>query len=431
MKGTLHHAIRILFITAITLLFIACEHTLNQNERVINPARTTHIIPPDIALGHLYDLLGHTKSEFEIESFYVIKSQAQTKASTSDTLLYLVNFTNDEGYAVLAADKRIVEDILILADTGNVMPDALYPTDIPLIQDTIDYYNEEYDDYYIGGDPALAENFILRKIHQYAMNQTSNNTWTSDRDDDFRTDGGGQPLDRYPIRTNFKRVEQMVVNAMMKTQWSQGEPYNSHIPYGKPAGCVPIAIAQILTYNKYPENLKINNIFIDWDFLGSTKYVTPNTPEAYMVGTLLRDIQDHCLSLRTHKWTFTLPSLAADYLRRCGYKNVELKLAYDESLLFSTLLSDTPVFLAGVENYCLKNSHGWVVDGWKKVFEQYDLVDKYTGNYISSGSELLFHLVHCNWGNDKTAWVASGVFYDGYSMYDSMYRMITYSKPQL
>ena len=385
-------------------------------------------------MNELFSFLGMTKSNM-IDTVIVIYGFELTKSSSSaDTLLYLVSLNS--GYAVISADKRIPEDILMYSDNGVAAPEMFYGTSFEVdsvLQSGSPYYNATYDDYYIGGEPDHPETFIMEIVYQYAQAAVSKNgTYgeISTPNDSLKL-ADGTTLDVYPIRKNIRTYTETKVDVMMNTLWDQRSPYNSYVPHGKPAGCVPIAIAQIMTYNKYP-TLTIGNTFIDWDSLGSKSIVQPNTLKANMVGLLIRYIQVECYSISSpfnDKWTFTLPKLAKNFLSDIGY-DANFIEGYDESALFSALSSDTPVFIAGVQDYLFWKSHGWVIDGWKRVFEKFDVYDKYTGDIIASDEIVLKnHLVHCNWGNRNEAWVTSGAFKDGASNYNTWLKMITYDKP--
>lgn len=370
----------------------------------------------------------------EIQDIFVIyDTLPETKSSgQSDTLLYLINFSEDSGYAVLAADNRIPEGILMISENGSATPEMFYEIFPSYPYDTtFNYYNSQYDDYYIGGEVEHPEEFILQMVHEYASNAQEKGKYGeySNPDDSLRLIDG-TALDTYPIPINVEEYTTTNVEVMLKTRWHQEDPYNCMVPNGKPAGCVPIAIAQIMAFNEYPKNLTINDIYIDWESLNSTPYVESGTLSANMVGVLIRDIQIYCSSFTTRNWTFTLPIMAKEYLSHYGYQDVKLTRSYDESLLFSSLTSGTPVFLAGAQNHIFWKSHGWVIDGWKSVYEKFDMIDKYTGNYLYSDHRFKYDLIHCNWGNNSIAWVTSGVFNDGSYTYNTFFRMITYTKPQ-
>ena len=60
-------------------------------------------------------------------------------------------------------------------------------------------------------------------------------------------------------KTRGTRTELASIEPLIKTQWDQGDPYNRMCPYDGnnrcPTGCVATAVAQILYYHKWPENV--------------------------------------------------------------------------------------------------------------------------------------------------------------------------------
>ena len=46
-----------------------------------------------------------------------------------------------------------------------------------------------------------------------------------------------------------------VIEPLLTTQWSQNDPFNKFCPDRAPAGCLPVAIAQIMHFWKYPEKI--------------------------------------------------------------------------------------------------------------------------------------------------------------------------------
>ncbi len=437
---------KIIYIAISVIFLISCEKLayLPETDNIINKERT-HVIPMEEALASLesfQSIAAETKSIPSIKEVFVVYSTpslTRSSSSESDTLLYVVNYENNGGYAILAADDRIVEDVLMITNQGNISPTQFNPIytepDVPIVPPTpiFSYYNEELDDYYIGGNSDASENFMILKIQAYATIQLSEDEIYTAIDDSLRKPDG-TPLNVYPIPVLRERDTTVRVEKLLNTGWSQGTPYNDLVPNGKSAGCVPVALAQIMAYNRYPNNYSINGIIMDWDRLRSLYSITPNSYDSQMVSTLIRYIQCEAGSvvgvLGTNN-TFTLPCFAKEFLEDIGYTNVSLIREYNENILFSSLIGEKPVFIAGVDSYNIARSHGWVIDGWRRITEHYDIIDKYTNNYLGSTYKT-YNMVHCNWGG-YSSWTTSGVFncntVNGTSTYDTWYRMITYDVP--
>lgn len=142
-----------------------------------------------------------------------------------DTLMYVVNFSNNNGFALVAADKR-TDPIFAIIDEGNYDFDKL---------------NEEENESFLSFmDGAIATE--LEDINQYQGDEATRAV----------TNGWDIIIIRYPI---------------LKTKWSQGG-YNNPNSYGKycpnkVTGCTVTATAQILSHYKTLGH-------IDWSYNGTS-----------------------------------------------------------------------------------------------------------------------------------------------------------------
>ncbi len=208
-----------------------------------------------------------------------------------DTLLYLVGFEHEQGYALLAADDRIGSDILAVTDNGSlserdvhcaiealkpsagIQPNPDYPTTGPGIvydddgnaymnPNTFDPYDAELDDYMIGNfdnsdEDEAAGGFVRAREHdgvqalmttmvvRYAMEEIMgsreerpirNELIRIPDDGDGGGGGGGHVGDfsswtTYDSRTRYdeKKVNPMF-NADNTHNWHQNSPFNSYCP---------------------------------------------------------------------------------------------------------------------------------------------------------------------------------------------------------
>lgn len=110
------------------LLFFACvkENDIGVDELNKKDELAGHVIPVEQVLNHLNQIVAPLKEktraadEFEIKNVEVVVCDGETRSSMAiDTLLYIVNFTNNKGYALLSADDR-VEGLIAIIDKGNL-----------------------------------------------------------------------------------------------------------------------------------------------------------------------------------------------------------------------------------------------------------------------------------------------------------------------
>ncbi|MBO8483288.1 MAG: C10 family peptidase [Bacteroidetes bacterium] len=420
-----------LFIIAI-LLSPSCAKLEKYSDSPENQIlkKESSVIPVKEALARLQEFYGKgdvkssSTSKIIKDIFVVYDSSPETKSLSTDTLLYVVNYIDESGYVILPADENIPEDVLLISETGNVSPSSFYTNTALLIDSVLKYSNPKNDNCIIGGEPDEAESFILQQVAHYAsVTMRENNGAYSDTDDNVSIHGD---RDTWNIPINQRTWKDTMVNVLMSTQWHQRSPYNDNVPSGRYAGCVPIAIAQIMAYNEYPENLSINDTPIVWSRMTETKNIEEGSVSAQMAAHLIRYIQRSCDSWIFKQGTFTFPQKAEKFLKDMGYKNVTRSTSYSEDVVLASLANKYPVFLAGAQNHNVFKSHGWVVDGWFRYMRYYDLQDKKSGKIVASHTDVT-HYLHCNWGNNNTGWVVSGVFNSGSSTYNTWYRMITYT----
>lgn len=204
--------------------------------------------------------------------------------------------------------------------------------------------------------------------------------------------------------------EEYVPN-MLKTKWGQSNPYNIRVPNGTdPTGCTPVAIAQLLTYNKFYYNRApdvISSATIQWDLikqavqtpslLKATPYNDPTISVAWLIRLIGRaggtDYGASGSSTKKYK---------AVNLMEQWYRNVyreDVSETYVRRMIFERRL---PAIIMGRNTN--GDGHSWVADGWlyrtRIVYSIYN--DGSKKKYMTQGQRL----VHCNFG-----WEGS---HDGY-----------------
>lgn len=226
------------------------------------------------------------------------------------------------------------------------------------------------------------------------------------------------------------------------------------------AGCVAIAVGQILAYNKYPE-LKdvIDDDDADWDAVFPDLSQWLHNPDSLIIA---EDKQEDYIAKLVHasgvgcdmKYgfmgtgsSFATPNAAKKYLASIGYNNVKRHLGYDLDIVISQLQNDCPILIGAISG--VVNGHAWVVDSYKKINTIKSLV-RNNGTVVSQTIESTSHYIHCNWGwgGSSDGWFSSDLLEadgridpsDAESFdYPNMspesgaftwwFRMVTYDKP--
>lgn len=344
-------------------------------------------------------------------------------------LLYVVNFSNDEGYAVLGADSRL-DTILIIGDNGSFDPAILHPSESGktpigshidslnnqglgdlnpdlgggiIISDSLpgsnppftpqimpgltaeDLYCEEEDEYYIGSSSlGGAEGLIGDMLSDYTQRQL-----IQVGEPELADDPTGAVLQ---------------VGPLLKTKWNQKNPFNmlvTHLnsagnPY--PIGCTTIATIQILTYLK-DINLREKFMITSSTWADFENFIDPKDTTATY--TLRHDLAKFALSvadgigvkynfLRSRQ-TFALPVKVKRYLESLGYdvnRIIGFKYNRTQVKIVESIINRHPVFIGALNKNISDGAHAWVIDGYKFHRE--------SNNYFN----------HCNfgWGGSSNGW---------------------------
>lgn len=432
------------------LFFCSCSKEFENTQEINTIKEEGYTIPIEEALSSLENFLVergivNTKSGLNdyIDNYFPVSVTGTKATSDRDNVLYAVNFRNESGYALLAADIRIKEDILAIVDQGSITESDFNE---PILERTPtnndDLSVSEYDAMVESGALATINNQVNKQCLQYAIRSI----------DEVGCSGGGSGSSSSSTVTySWKTVEE--VSRMINTAWTQStsdnDIFNKYCPEvgliwkkKAPAGCVCIAVSQIMAYHEYPADLTCNGIKINY----------PEIKKIYSYDDLWNDgsstgkemLAKFCInvgawcntkyhSIFGKSWGFAWPSDAKSCLEKFGYKNVSLKWKYDESQVLNSLDNGCPVFMSAIAG--LISGHAWVIDGYMKR------------DYVSSNGTVKESqtLVHCNWGwhCNCNGYFSSGIFrtqeaaiYDrksGNTMdenYWYAFNTITYDKPQ-
>lgn len=366
------------------VLAVALNACVTPNEEIIPVALNNgdFYISVDEALQNLQSELriidgdGTRSSEPRaVKSVRLLKnSRTRSCLGATENLLYIAEFEDGRGSAVLAADRRI-EPVLAILD-NTVMTER-------------NFTSSDMDD--IG-------NYMASMIKDYAESQVQSNAFI-----DFK------PVDPMLPDTLYcyKR------KPLLKTKWSQDAPYNNLCvsSEGKKvyAGCVAIAAAQFLKFHKYPANISINSQTFDWNLLDQCDYGKTMTLSAK--NEVARFVYNIGISVGINYLgndSGTLTKNITNLLKALGYSQANYG-NYNSNTIRNFVYGDNkPVIIRGIN----KNSnagHAWILDGWHeyKVRSVEFLVDGGTRERV-----IEYKKVHCNfgWGGDCDGYYTEGMF---------------------
>ncbi len=443
----------------------------------------SHLISKETALNSLYDFLS-AQTENGLKSVSVIdtaemwsityKAETGTNKSVQndnggDALVYVVNFTEDNGYAILSADDRISEEVLAISDSGNLSKSATtaaitnsgdrvileeypltgdgfftlpeYPDEIFMNPNTVSLYDEDEDDTLVGNfslddigeededgnvliasnkslqvqqdDPNIGLNLCLdyaKKrvlLSQDKLSDGSESTGPSIRTERNCTEWreNGDKSDK--ILKSFK-------------DWNQHSPFNDLYPRKRkflffghrrkvPAGCFPLAIAKVMTVLSTPTNLYMNGYKINWSSLNS-EYLT--SEGRISAAQLVYGISVRCKSKYFYEGTFTFPHHAIDFMKEIGFRNVK-KYDYNFSRIKEMIDNGKPVIITAMPKFNVFHSHAWNIDGYKTKSRTIT-TNTYNGYYLTNSETKteMREMVHCDfgWGGKCNGYYVSGIF---------------------
>ena len=277
---------------------------------------------------------------------------AGTRSGESEDLYYVVNYDNDGGFAVLAADNRLCP-VYAISEKGHL----------------------DMNDTTVNG----GLNLFFRNLAKVPP-------FTKDTVD----------LGEYPLVPVEQKIDHSYKRGPFLTEavqlWHQGSPFNSECPgiYQSQVGCAPLALGQIMTYYEHPASYR--NIAFNWTTIkewvisgmGAIQDSSGN------LHRLLRAIGDE---LHTQYDSTSSTSLFAQYYQQTfqnfGYKRPADLKVYSELKLHDLVSNRKPVLLWGESSKT--TSHVWVVDGL--VFDYVEYRNSLGTTYSGVGT-----LFHCVWG---------------------------------
>ena len=157
-----------------------------------------------------------------------------------DTLVYIVNFDNDEGFTIIAADDRVSKPVIAYIQSGS--------------------YDEEYIKENIPAFADLIENSYNHIRYEISVFESKKDSLRAVADSILKS--GVFPkiennLKAYVTGTRYVYIGEYESPILLQTVWDQStSPYNDSVPLCPgttdrvPAGCMATAVAQVMAYLK-------------------------------------------------------------------------------------------------------------------------------------------------------------------------------------
>ena len=313
------------------------------------------------------------------------------------TSFYIINY-KEGGFLLLSADKR-TEPILGYSEQGEFsFNEESYPLGLKFwMEDAKNQINDIQN-----------SNIKLSEINKKVW---ENIQLTS-------TPIKQSPTAKPPVDECEERTEVYTVGPLLKTVWNQQGAYNDALPFiscnGSNfqvyAGCVPVAMAQVMKYYNYPINynwsqMPVNqgtsttaNLILDIhnairsSFAGYPNYSCSSTgvSSSANMGNVLKD----AFNYTSADW--------ADY----NYQIVKANIS-----------AGKPVILSGSTG---SSGHMWVCDGYRSTSFFYE---------DCSGVSYLYLSMNWGWGGTNDGWFAFNNFNSGNGTFNDNRKMIYNIKP--
>lgn len=329
-----------------------------------------------------------------------LTARAATRSGAIDDkdtpIAYIVNYADNQGYAILAADSQL-PPVIAIGDSGN-------------------FSLEQFVDYVSGNTTRSCEetNTPTQELQYQIINNSLNLV---------------SPNMGTPVIPSFNASDTTMLvkcQPLIPVKWGQGSPYNMYSPVQSGvsclAGCVPVAGAQTLAslcyHHNYRPDIEINSEYeVDWYainrliYADTVKYNNGQiTPGSRAVATLIRAIGKEAKATYSPESTSTPVDSIMYVYNKIGLSNVRRVYNSNSNAinsLFSMIVDKNyPVDCCATreDDEGEYHSHYFNIDGWLRLQYTRNVVDGFNidGNMIfrDDNIQYMLDLVHVNFGWD-------------------------------
>ncbi|NDV70364.1 C10 family peptidase [Dysgonomonas sp. 25] len=411
-------------IVLIFIVFASCDNneieqdphqpdTNVQNTRVSYDEALDRL---DEALGML-DSSGKKSTKRVIANYYTTGEESPTKRSAGgeeeeEPFLYIFNFENNEGFAIISGDTRTVP-VFAITESGNLPEGGTI--DNPGMARALLGIDQSYRDQI--NDPITVPDFQIvpgedeLRIKEYHVEYTPwVDTYYQGQNADYVVWGQG----------DWRDEDYWVIKDL---------PYDdlADIIDGKRAvaGCVPTAVAQLCAYHKFPATYK--GYSFDWNEMKEHRNFTHPNASYIFAYEQIAQLYAAISTKENLAVNFGLKESSAyrkdipKTLKNLGFSNEGLFAAYDTKIIIEELKGKYPVVASG---YSFKHKekilgitidtyhdggHTWLIE--RVLIRTRTMKEYYEGKPYGSRGEV-YTYVYCNWGWDglRNGYYLSGIF---------------------
>ena len=391
-----------LFYLLTIVSFVACTNDEEMNlltetmpEESVSVEKRSFQEALEVAQG-APEIFGGTTTRGELKQVTLANTQyiigeATTRNEAPDTLMYVFNYEDNQGFAVVSANKS-TEALIAVTEQGNYNEETT--TDNPGLALYMD----------------MAKNYVARGGILPPGSSIG---------------GGGLPLTE--IRTVTTRDTLAYINPLLEVRWGGGYPYNFYCKKNDNSltntGCVPTALAQIFSYTGYPTSMSINydnsnihTLNINWNtfkaHVGAYDSCNCTSDIHYQLSEMFRQIGKE-VNVDYNDESDTENYRIVNYLNRLGYSHSGL-VSYNINTIRNSLSNNKIVYITGLIGTTSKG-HGWVLDGYKSITNTIKTYRRPAGQLewtLVNTSTVTYTFNHFNWGwdGDGNGYFTEGVF---------------------
>lgn len=352
---------------------------------------------------------GSSERKREIKEVRLLtKSDVNTSVTRSseeeEPLAYVVNYSNDQGFAILAANEEL-PPVIALGDEGSFSLD-------------------DFVGYVTGNTTRSEENTIdpAQELQYQIVNNSLNIT--------FNPNAPSIPNGIASDTTIILKCMPLV-----PVKWNQGAPYNKYAEVVDgvlcPAGCVPVAGAQVLAslcyHHGFRPTVDINSDYpINWNNInnliaeGNIRF-SSDTDNTYSneVAKLIRALGVELDATYTPTGTGAYTSNLTSIYRELGLSNaVIVDNSNTENMmaqLFSMIVDkNCPVNCSGRDE--VEGGHSFIADGWLRLEYTYTVFNVGQTNHTQNRYDLLH--INFGWGGACDGYYLPGAFNTSSNQYD-------------
>lgn len=321
------------------------------------------------------------KIDLSEKKVFKLGAKTRTNESINDTLIYVFNFENNEGFAMVSAAKN-TEGLLAIVEQGHCDPDT--PSEVEGF--------EMFKD--------MAKEYVRRALEQKEP----------------------EPLRIVELKDSITYSFSQV-GPYVTVKWGQ------HYPEGEfcsncTSGCTNTAMAQIMSYYNYPTSIALtyeglNYLSLNWSNMKAhatghslSSCSTQNTH--IMIGKLLREL-GHRNNSTYHTNNLTTTSTmtyAGPTFSNLGY-TIGSWDNFSDASVRSQLNSAHLILMRGLKD--TGSGHAWVLDGYKTrvtTIRQMAWTAATGWYFTGTVTTLTDYFMHFNWGwyGDCNGYFAVGVY---------------------